>query len=95
MIFALHKHESVTDILVYFILALAPIFLPPPSSSGLSRSTDFECPASCIEFALVIYFICGNAYVSMMFSQIIPPLHSPDESKSLFFTSVSPLLPCM
>ena len=30
----------------------------------------------------------------MLFSQIIPPSPFP-ESKSLFFTSVSPLLPCM
>ena len=29
------------------------------------------------------------------FSQIIPPLAYPTESKSLFFTSVSSLLPCM
>ena len=28
--------------------------------SWLSQSTGFECPASCIELALVIYFIYGN-----------------------------------
>ena len=31
----------------------------------------------------------------MLFSQIIPPSPSPTEFKSLFFTSVSLLLPCM
>ena len=37
--------------------------LPPPSPPhpcGLSQSTSFECPASCIELALVIYFTYGN-----------------------------------
>ena len=33
-------------------------------------------------------------YVSMLFSQIIPGSPSPTESKSLFFMSASPLLPC-
>jgi len=33
--------------------------------------------------------------VSMLFSPIIPSSHSPTESKSLFFTSVSLLLSCM
>ena len=72
--------------------------LPPPSlpyPSGFSQSTEFECPASCIKFIIVIYFIYGNVHVSMLFSQIIPPLPSPTESKSLFFTSVSPLLSFM
>ena len=45
---------------------------------------------SYIKFALVFYFTYGNVYVSMLFSQFSP---SPTESKSLFFTSVSPLLP--
>ena len=63
--------------------------LNPPPISGLSRSIGFECPASCIRLALVIYFTYGNIYVSMLFSQIIPPLPSPSESKSLFFTSLS------
>ena len=72
---------------------------PPPASaphpSGLSQSTSFGCPALCIKLALVIYFTYGNIYVSMLFSQMIPPSSSPTESKSLFFTSVSLLLPCM
>ena len=51
--------------------------LPPPSlpyPSGLSQSTGFGCPASCIKLALVINFTCGNVHVSMLFSQIVPPL---------------------
>ena len=58
---------------------------PPPSpshSSGLSQSTSFGFPASCIEFALVIYFTCGNIHVSMLFSHIILPTSSPTVSKN-------------
>ena len=66
----------------------------PPHPSGLSPSTSFGCPASCIELALSICFTYGTVHVSMLFSQLIPPT-PPTESQSLFFTSVSPLLPCM
>jgi len=65
----------------------------PPSPSRMSQSTDFECPASCIKLALVIYFTYGNIHVSMLFSQIIPPSPSPTESKSRFFLFVFLLLP--
>ena len=73
------------------------ILNPPPTSLPLcpfrlSKSTSFGCPASWIKLALVIYFTYGDVYVSVLFSQIIPPLPSPTESKSLFFTSVSLLL---
>ena len=69
--------------------------LPPPSPShppGSSQCTSPEHPVSCIELGLAIYFTYDNIQVSMLFSQIIPPLPSPTESKSLFFTSVSLLL---
>ena len=70
-----------------------PLTPPSPSHpSGLSQYTSFECSVSCIELELVIYFIYGNIYVSMLFSQIIPLSPSPTESKSLFVTSVSLLL---
>ena len=75
---------------------LNPNPLPSPShSSGLSQCTDLECPVSCIKLGLLIYFTYGNIQVSMLFSQIIPPLPSPTESKSLFFISVSLLLSCV
>ena len=81
------------------ITCVPPILnpLPPPSPphpSGLFQSTGSACWASCIELALVIYFTYGNTHISMLFSQITPPLPSPTESESLSFTSVSPLLPC-
>ena len=69
--------------------------LPPPSPSHLSGSSQCsspEHPASFIEPGLAIYFTYDNMHVSMLFFQIIPPLPSPTESKSLFFTSVSFLL---
>ena len=52
------------------------------------------CPAPYIKLTLVIYFTCGNVYVSILFFQIILPPPFPTESQSLFFMSVSPLLPC-
>ena len=69
--------------------------LPPPSPyrpSGSSPCTSPKHPVSCIEPGLVIHFIYDIIHVSMPFSQIIPPSHSPTESKRLFYTSVSLLL---
>ena len=71
----------------------APPSLTHPSS--LSQSTGIDCPASHIEFALVIYFPYSNIHISMLSSHIVRPSPFPTESKSLFFTSVSLLLPCI
>ena len=90
MVFAKHQHELVVGIQV----SPYPPTSLPPYPSRLSQSTGFGYLASCIELALVICFTYGNVYVSMLFSQIIPPSPFPTESKSLFFTPVSPLLPC-
>ena len=71
---------------------------PPPSPyhpSGSSQCTSPKHPISCIESGLAIHFIYDITHVSMRFSQIIPPLPSPTESKRLFFTSVSLLLSCI
>ena len=72
--------------------------LPPPflsHPSGSSQCTSPEHPVSCTEPGLVIYFTYDDIHVSMLFFPIIPPLPSPTESKSLFFTSVSLLLSCI
>ena len=89
-----HQQESVTGICV-----TPPSFEPPsnslpPPPSRLSPSTGFQFPTLHIKLALTISFTYGNLYVSMLFSQIIPPSPSPTVSKSLFFMSVSPSLPC-
>ena len=48
--------------------------LPPLSSSypsGMIQSTNFQYPASCIEFALVIYFAYGNVPFGKMVLMIL------------------------
>ena len=69
--------------------------LPPPTPyhlSGSSPCTSHKHPVSCIQHRLAIRFLHDSIRVSMPFSQIIPPSSSPTESKSLFYTSVAPLL---
>ena len=91
-VFAILWHKSATGEHVSPILNPPPTSFPIPSlHSGPSQCTGPEHPVSWIEPGLVIYFTYGNIHVSML-SQIIPPLPSPTESKSLFFISVSLLL---
>ena len=62
--------------------------LPPPSPSHPSESsqcTSPEHPVSWIEPGLVSCFTYDNIYVSVLFSQIIPPSPSPTESKRLLY----------
>ena len=89
--FAIHQHESELGVHEFPILSL----LPPPSPyhpSGSSQCTSPKHPVSYIEPRLAIRFLHDIKYVSMPFSQIIPPSPSPTESKRLFHTSVSLLL---
>ena len=66
----------------------SPFYHPP----GSSQCTSPKLPVSCIKPGLVIHFLYDIIHVSMPFSQIIPPLTFPTESKRLFCTSVSLLL---
>ena len=94
MVSAIHQHESAIGI---YVSPLSWTPLPPPSPlypARLSQSTSFGCPASRIKLALVTYFTYSNVSVSMLFSQIVLP-SPPTESKCLFSTSVSSLLPCI
>ena len=77
---AIRQHESVTGTHV------APPC--PPHASRLSQSTGFGFPASYIKLPLAISFTYGNIYISVLFSQIIPPSPSPTVYKSLFFMSM-------
>ena len=63
--------------------------LPPPTPyhlSGSSPCTSPKHPVSCIEHRLALRFLHDSIYVSMPFSQVIPPSSSPSESKSPFYT---------
>ena len=76
--FAIQWHESAMGVHVFPILN--PLPSPSPSHpSGSSQCTRPEHPVSCIEPALAICFTYDNIHVSMLFSQIIPPLPSPTE----------------
>ena len=47
--------------------------LSPFHPSGWSQCIGPKCPVSCNEPELTINFTFGNVYVSVLFSQIIPP----------------------
>ena len=94
VVFVIHWHESAMDLHVF------PIPIPPPAS--LSTPSLWVFPVhqpralvSCLQPGLVICFTLDSILVSMLFSQIIPPLPSPTESESLFCTSVSLFLFCI
>ena len=92
--FAIHEHESTTGIHVFPILNPPPTSFPIPS---LWVIPVHQPRASCIMHQTWTGDSFQNdiIHVSMPFSQIIPPLPSPTESKRLLFISVSLLLSCI
>ena len=69
VVFATHRHKSATG--AHVSRHPEPHLLPPspPYPSGLSQSTGFECPASCIKPALIIYCTYGNIHVHVSFKK--------------------------
>ena len=89
--FAIHQHESAMGVHVFPVLNLPSHF--PPCTILLGHPSapapSILYLASNLDWQFISYMIL---YVSMPFSQIIPPSPSPTESKNLFYTSVSLLL---
>ena len=86
--FAIPQHESTMGVHMFPILNPPPTSLPIPSLQVIPVHEP-QASVSCIEPGLAIHFTYDIIHVSMPFSQIIPPLPSPTESKRLFYTSVS------
>ena len=73
-------------------LLKTPSHLSPFHSSRLSQRLSLnwiEFPVSHNKFSLSIYFIYGNMYVSVLFSQFIPPSAYSYVHKSVFYVCVS------
>ena len=73
---------------------LFPILNPPPTSLPISSFWDIpvhqpRALVSCIQPGLANCFTLDNIHVSMLFSQIIPPLPSPRVQKSVLYICVS------
>ena len=89
--FAIHQLESATGIHVFPILNPPPSFLPIPSLWVVSVHQP-QASSIMHQPGLAIRFIYDIIHVSMPFSQIIPPLLSPTESKRLALTFLNPRL---
>ena len=82
-----------------WIYMCSPSWSPPLTSLSISSLWVFPVHqpwalVSCIQPGLAICFTLESTLVSMLFSQNIPPLPAPTESKCLFYTSVSLFLFC-
>ena len=83
MVFAIHWHESATDLHVFPILIPLPTSLPIPSLWVFPVHQPWAL-VSCIQPGLVICFTLDSICVSMLFSQNIPPSPSPTEFQSVW-----------
>ena len=63
------------------LLNLPPTSYPIPPLQVVTEQC-IELPVSHSNFPLAIYFTYGDVYVSMLFSQVVPPSPSPTVSKS-------------
>ena len=66
-----------------------PSHLPPHPSLWVIPVHQPRALVSCIQHGLAICFTLDNIHVSMLFSQIIPPLPSPRVQKPVLYTCVS------
>ena len=87
MAVAIHQHESATGVPPHPEHPSNPF---PTPSLWVAPEHWLWVPCFMHQTCTVIYSTYGNVHVSMLFSQSIPPSPSPTETKSLFFTSVSP-----
>ena len=75
MVFTIHQNGSAIG---FHLSPPSCTLLPsssPPHPSRLSQITSFGSPALYIKLSMSICFAYGNVYVSMVFSQIIPPVN--------------------
>ena len=96
MVYAIHQCESAIGMYtcVSSLFNSSPTSLPTHPSRSSTALHQLWVPCIIHQTSTGYLFTYGNVYVSMLFSQIIPPFPFPIESKSLFFMCVSPLLPC-
>ena len=66
----------------------------PPHPSGLSQSTGFECPASCIELGLVIFHIWQYTCFNVILSNHPTLTFSHRVQKSVLYICVSLAVSC-
>ena len=79
MVLAKHQHELAVGTVPSLLRPPPPPSQPHPSR--LSQCNGCGSPASYIKLPLAACFTYGNVYISVLFSQIIPP-YPPTESKS-------------
>ena len=93
MVFAIHQHESTISIHMS-PPSWTPSHLPAHTTPwGCHRAGALGSLLHTLNLPLAIHFTYGYVCVSVLFSQIVPPFSSLTVFKSLFFMSVSPLLP--